>query len=45
MNVVKDKFSWTDPNNKKIGYTIEKGRKKLTTESINLQKGRGKKKT
>ena len=44
MNVVKDKFNWIDANNKKLGYTIEKGRKKLTTETVDLKNYRGKKK-
>ena len=44
MNVVKDKFNWIDANNKKLGYTIEKGRKKLTTEIVDLKNYRGKKK-
>ena len=44
LRVVKDKFNWKDPSNKSLGYDISEGRKKLTTTSINLQKGRGKKK-
>jgi len=41
--VVKDKFKWIDDTNKKLGYEISEGRKKLTTKTVNLQKGRGKK--
>jgi len=44
LRVVKDKFNWKDPNNKSLGYDISEGRKKLTTDTVNLQKGRGKKK-
>lgn len=33
MNVVKDKLSYNDSNNKSLDYTIQKGRKKLTTET------------
>ena len=44
LRVVKDKFNWKDPRNKSLGYDISEGRKKLTTGTINLQKGRGKKK-
>jgi hypothetical protein len=44
LRVVKDKFKWIDDTNKKLGYEISEGRKKLTTKTVNLQKGRGKKK-
>ena len=37
-------LNMNDKNNKKLGYEIKEGRKKLITETINLQKGRGKKK-
>ena len=37
MNVVNDNFSWTDPNYKKLVNRINKSRKKLTTETIDLQ--------
>ena len=44
MNVVKDKLIYNDSNNKSLGYTIQKGRKKLTTETVELKNYRGKKK-
>ena len=44
MPVVKDKLVYKDKDNKERGYGIQKGRKKLTTDTVNLQKGRGKKK-
>ena len=44
LPVVKDKFNWTNPDDKRLGYEIKEGRKKLTTDTVNLQKGRGKKK-
>ena len=43
MNVVKDKFDWVNTENKKLSYNIQKGRKKLNTESVDLRKGRSKK--
>ena len=39
---MKDKFKWIDNINKKFGYEISEGRKKLTNETVNLQMGRGK---
>ena len=42
LRVVKDKFKWIDNINKKFGYEISEGRKKLTNETVNLQMGRGK---
>ena len=44
LRVVKDKFNWKDPSNKSLGYDVSEGRKKLTTNTVKLQKGRGKKK-
>ena len=44
MKVVKDKFSYTDPDNKSLGYEIKEGYNKSALGGVNLSQGRGKKK-
>ena len=43
--VVRDKLVYHDKNDKSKGYSIKDGVSKITTQTVNLQKGRGKKKT
>ena len=45
MKVVKDKFSYTDPDNKSLGYEIKEGYNKSALGGVNLSQGRGKKKS
>jgi hypothetical protein len=42
--VVRDKLVYHDKNDKSKGYSVKDGVSKLTTQTVNLQKGRGKKK-
>ena len=42
--VVRDKLVYNDKNDKSKGYSVKDGSSKLTTQTVNLQKGRGKKK-
>ena len=45
MKVVKDKLTYIDPDNKGLGYNVTEGRRKSSSDVVNLTKGRGKKKT
>ena len=42
--VVRDKLVYNDKNDKSKGYSVKDGVSKFTTQTVNLQKGRGKKK-
>ena len=44
VKVVRDKLVYEDEDDKSKGYSIKKGSRKLSTKTVNLQKGRGKKK-
>jgi len=44
MKVVKDKLTYIDPDDKSSGYNVTEGRKKSSSDVVNLTKGRGKKK-
>ena len=43
VEVVRDKLVYEDEDDKSKGYSIKKGSRKLSTKTVNLQKGRGKK--
>ncbi len=43
MKVVKDRLTYIDPNVKSLGYNVTEGRKKSSSDVVNLTKGRGKK--
>ena len=44
MKVVRDKLKYLDPENKSHGYEVIEGRSKSASGTVNLSKGRGKKK-
>jgi len=43
MKVVKDKLTYIDPDNKGSGYSVTEGRRKSSSDAVNLTQGRGKK--
>ena len=43
VEVVLDKLVYKDEDDKSKGFKINKGSRKLSTKTVNLQKGRGKK--
>lgn len=44
VEVVLDNLVYEEEDDKSKGYSIKKGSRKLSTKTVNLQKGRGKKK-
>jgi hypothetical protein len=45
MKVVKDKLTYIDSDNQGLGYNVIEGRRKSSSDVVNLTKGRGKKKS